>query len=147
QFVADVTKGTHPLNSSRFPGTVSFLVDGKEVNSKKVSNSGTYTYVYTASGGGSHTVQAIIVDSVLYDDSDTATFTSSGGGGGGPTITDYSVGRVYWNGGEGEVTIKHEGGGDICDSNGDNCFAPGLNSGDRIYAEDDDGKTSPIYEI
>jgi membrane peptidoglycan carboxypeptidase len=148
QFVADVTKGTHPLNSGRFPGTVSFLVDGKEVKSQSISNSGTVTYTYTSTSAGSHTVQAIIVDSVLYDDSDTATFTSSGGGG-SLTITGADAGsnEVSWTGGSGSVTIKKVGGGTVCNGppNGD-CDDGSISTGDVLYAESG-SQTSGFFTV
>lgn len=146
----DVTQGTHPLSSSRFPGTVSVSVDGKQIGSRNISSAGTVSFTYTASSNGSKRVSATVVDSVLYDGSDTGTFTASGvSSGGGLTITgvsyDGTTTTFTWSGGVGEVTIRRENGSALCDDVDGNCSRNGNHTGQNIYAEDEDGNTSPIY--
>jgi membrane peptidoglycan carboxypeptidase len=80
---ATVSPGTHPLSSDKFKGTVIFEVGGDTIpgGSYTVSSSGTVTYKnYQASFSGSKTVTATIVDSVLYDNSDSGTIAGSGSG-------------------------------------------------------------------
>lgn len=84
-FTATVTAGTHPISSERFPGTINFYVDGQLVKSYPVNSSPySISYPYTVSvGAGSHSVKAEVIDSVLYEASDTRTVTMAPGGGGG----------------------------------------------------------------
>jgi penicillin-binding protein 1A len=66
-FTVTVSAGAHPLSSGSFPGTVNLLVNGQKVQSQNVSDSpSTITFTYTPSTTGAATVQAQIVDSVLY---------------------------------------------------------------------------------
>lgn len=115
---ADVTSGTHPLSSDAYPGTVNFKIDGQTLagGSFTVSSSGTVSMNYTAGFTGDKTVTAEVIDSVLYDASDTGTITGSGGGGGGSplTLTSPSNGAVVptrsavnfvWSGGSGSYTV------------------------------------------
>lgn len=147
----DYTAGTHPLSSDKFPGTVSIIINGSEVHSRKVSSSGSFTYQYSAKTNGKHTVQAIVVDSVLYDDSDTGTFTASGvGGSSGLTVTRAEVvgSDTYfeWSGGSGMVTIKRSSDGvTICYGNDGDCKKNNTDlSGTEVYAEDEDSNTSDV---
>lgn len=77
---ADVTQGTHPLSSSRFPGTLNITIDGQVLSggSFSISSSGVKSLTYTANFTGTKTVTAEIIDSVLYDSTDTATITVKG---------------------------------------------------------------------
>lgn len=85
-FTATVGQGTHALSSDQYPGTVTFSIDGQVLNggSFNISSSGTVTMNYNESFSGTKTITATIVDSVLYDASDTGTITGGGGGGGPP---------------------------------------------------------------
>jgi len=80
-FTVTVSQGTAALSSAQFPGTVNLLVNGQIVDTKTVSESpSTVTFTYTPTGGGPGTVTARVIDSVLYDSSDTANVTFTGGG-------------------------------------------------------------------
>jgi len=77
-----VTQGTHPLSSSKFPGTVSLTVDGKTVKTYTIPQnaSGVWTsnpYTYTPAKDGSATITAQVTDSVLYQGSDSSTITNT----------------------------------------------------------------------
>ncbi len=82
-FSADVTQGTHPLSSEQYPGTVNFRVDGQTVRSFSVDSSGIVGMDYDADFDGTKQVVAEVIDSVLYDATDTGTISDSTGGGGG----------------------------------------------------------------
>lgn len=70
---ATVQAGTHPLDSSQFPGQLNIKVNGKTVKSAHVTNSGqTVSYTYKPTAGGHTTIEADVTDSVLYAGSDTA---------------------------------------------------------------------------
>lgn len=116
---ATVTAGTHPLSSEQFPGTVNFLIDGQVVNSQNISSPGTVSFNYNPDFTGTKSLSVQVIDSVLYEGSDSTTITASGGGGGGGgsgplTITDpatenQSLGASYtvkWSGGSGTYTVK-----------------------------------------
>jgi hypothetical protein len=55
------------MSSSEFPGTINLIVRGEKVESKNVSDSfGTITFNYRPTVLGSATVEAQVIDSVLY---------------------------------------------------------------------------------
>jgi hypothetical protein len=77
-FTVTVSQGTHPLSSDRFPGTVNLLVNGQSVGSKNVSDSpSTIIFPYTPTSNGDATVEAQVIDSVLYSATDGKTVTFS----------------------------------------------------------------------
>lgn len=159
---ADVTGGTHPLSSDQFPGNVSFKIDSQTLpgGSIGVSSSGVVSMKYTPDFSGDKTVTVELVDSVLYDASDSGTITGSGGGGGGGgslTITraDESTARTFfeWTGQNGKVTIyRTSNNSSICSgSNGgdDDCDvlkAVAL-AGTQVYAKDEGGNTSSTVTV
>lgn len=88
-----VEQGTHALTNSAlypsFPGTLTLLVNGQTVQSQGVNASGDYqfTYVPAAGSNGSIQIGVQVVDSVLYQGSDSTTATipaqTTGDGNGG----------------------------------------------------------------
>lgn len=78
---ATVTQGTHALsdsNYSQFPGTVNFTINGQNVKSSSVSDSpSTVSFTYMPTSDGTVTVTAQVIDSVLYQATDTASFTAA----------------------------------------------------------------------
>jgi len=75
KFTAQITKGTHPLD------VLNFKVDGQIVSAQKAGSSGEYTYVHTFTRSGGYKVTAEVIDSVLYEDSNTKNLNVAGGGG------------------------------------------------------------------
>jgi hypothetical protein len=78
---ANVTAGTHPLTSDKFAGTVNFLIDGQVVNTQNISSAGTVSFNYSPDSSGSKSLSVEVIDSVLYDGTDSTTITTSGGSG------------------------------------------------------------------
>lgn len=76
---AVVTQGTHPLagNGDKGGGKLNFAIDGQTIQSNDVSGAGEYSFNYAPDFSGDKTVTATIVDSVLYDASDTATLSGN----------------------------------------------------------------------
>lgn len=74
---AHVTQGTHPISSDQFKGTVNFLIDGQVVNSQNIGGEGGVSFTYTPDATGQKSLTAEIIDSVLYDGSDTTTITTA----------------------------------------------------------------------
>jgi membrane peptidoglycan carboxypeptidase len=72
-FKVNVGQGTHPISSSRFPGTVNLIVDGKIVQTVNIGGPGQVTLTYSGGGNGQKQIIAEIIDSVLYDARATAT--------------------------------------------------------------------------
>lgn len=116
---AVVTQGTHPISSDSYPGIVNFLIDGQIVNTQNINSPGTVTFNYNPDFSGTKTLSVQIVDSVLYEGSDSTTITASGGGGGGggsgpltitnPAAENQSLGASYtvqWTGGQGPYTVR-----------------------------------------
>lgn len=83
--IATVVQGTHPLSSDRFKGKVTFMANGQEIpgGSYDIDSSGSVAYQNYQSPSGSVSITATIVDSVLYDSSDSKTITTSSGSGNG----------------------------------------------------------------
>jgi penicillin-binding protein 1A len=99
RFTAQVTKGTHPLD------TLNFKVDGQIVSAQKAGSSGTYTYDHTFSKNGASKITAEVIDSVLYEDSNTKSLNVTGVSSGSFSITSTSI-----NGGNGNVEVSWTGG-------------------------------------
>jgi penicillin-binding protein 1A len=74
---AVVTQGTHPINSDKFPGTLELYINGSKVASRNVTVAGNYSFSYTPNSEGTVTVEAKIIDSVLYSGSESATMMTS----------------------------------------------------------------------
>jgi membrane peptidoglycan carboxypeptidase len=75
-----VTQGTHALSSDAYPGTVNLLVDGQKVDAKPVSTSpSTVNFTYKPAASGTVTIQAQVVDSVLYSTAREAVVTTIAG--------------------------------------------------------------------
>ena len=80
-FVVTVSQGTHPFNSDKFPGTVELYVGGQKVQSDGVSTSpSTINFTYRPTSSGPTEVQAKVIDSVLYDATDSRTVNMTAGG-------------------------------------------------------------------
>ncbi len=158
QLVANVGQGTHPLSSDRYKGTVNFIIDGQIIQSFNVDSPGSVSYNYTADFNGTKTITAEIIDSVLYDASDSSSITATGGGGGGSPLTITSAKRTgtktkfTWSGGSGGVSIYRAsdnsflctgGASSDCDTNA----APNALPGTQVYAKDSANTTSGIVTI
>jgi hypothetical protein len=79
---AVVTQGTHPLNDpqyAQFPGTVNFTLNGQVIHTQHVADSpSTVSFSYTPTSSGSGTLTVTVVDSVLYQSTNSATLTYTG---------------------------------------------------------------------
>lgn len=150
-FTAFVQAGTHPLNSAQYPqypGTVNFYVNEQLIGSQPVSDpASTVSITYNASGGGSATVRAQVIDSVLYEASDSKTATFAGGGGGLSFTADRTPPNTLifnWAGGTGPYTVYRSGGTPVsgCISvNSPPCTSSGPPG--NYYVQDANGNKSP----
>ncbi len=109
RFTAQVGKGTHPLDK------LNFKVNGQIVSAQSAKSSGTYTYTHTFNSSGSAKVTAEVIDSVLYEDSNTKTLNVNGSSGGinitSPSGNESGDVEVQWSGGSGpyEIYLKKNG--------------------------------------
>jgi len=118
QVTAHVTRGTHPLSSDQYPGTVNFVINGQTVHSAQVSD-GNPTATYNYDGTGDASVTAVVIDSVLYDATSAAVTVSGSGGASSLVITDPDPGEdigngtvdytVKWTGGTGPYSVSLDG--------------------------------------
>lgn len=70
-FTVTITQGTHPISSEQFPGAVSLKVNGQVVETRSVTASpSTVSFTYSPTSAGVVTVEAEVVDSVLYTSSE-----------------------------------------------------------------------------
>ncbi len=151
-----VSGGTHPLSSDQFPGTVSIVIDGQTVQSYPVSNATGQPMVlsYNYSGNGSKTVTVTVVDSVLYDASDSATVNFSATAALAITSAKMAMSgdiNFLWSGGTGTVTIFNASGVALCHDNDGSCKLNGPTTtatvGTSVYAKDADGNQSPNVTV
>ncbi len=153
QVVATASQGTHPLSSSKFPGTINIKIDGQTVQSYPVSDSPA-SVTYTATVFGPHSVSAEIVDSVLYSaidtvsadfGQDTATVTPAST----LTVSAKKVGsntNISWSGGNGTVNIFNRTTSNqlSCPSTpSGTCTVPASQAqvGQKIYGSDSSGNS------
>lgn len=104
--VATISQGTHPLSSERFKGKVTFSVNGSQIagGSFTITKPGTVIYKnYKPNFNGSRTVTATVIDSVLYDATDSSTISgesSDGSSVGSLSVSDQGSDKVkiQWSG-------------------------------------------------
>jgi hypothetical protein len=79
--VASVTQGTHPLSSDKFKGQVTFTANGRQLpgGSFEVGSPGAVVY-RNYKPSGSVTITATVIDSVLYDATDSETISGQSSG-------------------------------------------------------------------
>lgn len=142
---ARVTAGTHPISSSKFPGQLNFIVDGQNVGTKQIGGPGTYSITYKPTFSGTKQLRVEVIDSVLYDGSDTTNVTGESNE---ITLNATHSGNIVsfnWSGVSGNVTIyRRSGGGSICSSNDGSCTRndASVPSGTVVYARSSSGKES-----
>ena len=140
---ANVNNGTHALSSDKFQGTLNFIVDGQVVNTQAVGGPGTYSFSYTPSFTGTKEFKAEIIDSVLYDGTDTTNISASGS-----AITlnfTKAGGNIFfnWSGGTGTVTV-YKGSTSLCNDTDGSCTSTtgAVQSPTTVYAKDGSGHVS-----
>lgn len=153
-FRATVRQGTHPISSGEFPGTVNFYVGSTQIKSVQVGSSpATVSASYKANVSGSRTVRAEVIDSVLYDSSDSKSVSFSGSSSEDfelDSVEENNGGQitVYWSGGSGSVKVYREDQSTIicqktasagkCSGDGGGTDKVYVTNGGRTYEEDVD---------
>lgn len=145
---ATVSGGTHPLagNTDKGAGKVNFIVDGNVIKSIDLTDGqSTYSTSYTPTSGGSHSISAQVVDSVLYD---ASTSSSSVGA---ITLTQSTAGAnvtFSWSGNSGNVTVYTSAGATVC-SGSSGCSRPKalLPNGTSVYGVDSASNPSPTITV
>lgn len=143
---AKVTEGTHPISSSKFPGQLNFIVDGKTISTKTIGGPGTYSISYTPNFSGTKQFKVEVIDSVLYDGSDTTNITGQ--------TSDFTLSashfssRVYfnWSGVNGSVSVFTTNGDFLCSDNDGSCDVADtkVTSGTSVYAQSGSKKSSNV---
>lgn len=75
---ATVSQGTHPLASGSFPGNLTIAINGNNVKTFAINDTGspqTFSFQYVPDSSGAATVTATITDSVLYSGSASSSLT------------------------------------------------------------------------
>lgn len=157
--IATVSQGTHPLSSSKFRGKVEFSVGGSALpgGSYDINSPGSVVYKnYKPNFSGSKTVTATVVDSVLYDASDSSTISgqsSSSGSVGSLSVSDLGGDKVSigWSGssfGSGTsytVCLKKDGGSSSCSTTTSKSQTRSVNTGSSYNVSvSANGKSSSI---
>jgi membrane peptidoglycan carboxypeptidase len=104
ELTATINQGTHPLSSDKFKGTVTFSAGGQTLpgGTYNIGSPGSVTY-HSYSPSGSQSITVTVVDSVLYDASDSKSVTGSSGS--SLSNLQRSGGSYSWSGGTGTVTV------------------------------------------
>ncbi len=150
---ANVSGGTHPLDSADRPAVITFKVNGEPISSGSVgvavAQAGV-TYSGEALSGAS--VTAEVVDSVLYSATSnpvTANLSGPGGSSSGFTLSYVSSGSnidFNWTNNSGSVSVYRQSNNAIICSGGscNNVLKTGLPSGTPVYGRDGDNNNSSI---
>ena len=86
KITANVSSGTHTANK------LTIYFDDQVISTQNINGSTNYSFDYTPTSSGSHTIRAVVTDTAMYSGSDETTITTeaaqndnnSGGGQGGP---------------------------------------------------------------
>jgi hypothetical protein len=141
------TAGTHPFSDSQYPlypGTLNISVDGQVVKTYTdltgSPSTRSFSYSFTP---GDHTVSAQIIDSVLYDATDSTTVTGTQPSGSSINFTSITKNNASWSGGSGTYTVTH-GGTTLCTTSANSCnFSnPKPSAGDTVTITDTAGDTT-----
>lgn len=144
---ATVTQGTHPLSSAQFPGTVNIKVGDQTIQSFTISGPGTVTASYSPTSSGSGTITAEVIDSVLYDASDSVTVNFLASGGGGMSLTAVRTGgstTINWSGGPSLVRIFNHLNQQLCEGGSNGLCNPSAGNapqGTTVTAKDGSNNT------
>ena len=144
---ATVNAGSQPLSSDKFQGTINFLVDDKVVNTQTAASPGSYSFTYTPDFSGTKTLKVEIIDSVLYDGTDTTSITGSSGSSitlNAQRLNATSV-KYSWSGNSGNVTVYNANTNSAipgCSNVGSSNCTSNVVSGTPVYAKDTGGHTS-----
>lgn len=145
--LATVSAGSHPLSSVAFPGKINFIINGQIVQSAGVNDSPS-SVNYTAPAGTS-SITAQVIDSVLYDTSDTVNLDCGGGqsltlgasGSGGGAV------NFSWSGGEGSTGVYRSPDNALLCTSASNSCARDVPSGTVAYARDERGNISNTVTV
>lgn len=151
---ATFSPGTHPMSSDKYKGNLTFAINGNNLpgGSYEIDGAGTRTYKnYNADFSGTRKVTVTVVDSVLYDGSDTATITGSGGSSSGIDIqssnkTSSGSTTISWTGGSKPYTVTVNGSVE-CNTSSNSCVVPTPGAPGTTYTvivKDDEGEQDQI---
>lgn len=157
-FTATASRGTHPLSGGQFPGVINIYVGGQLIKSSQIGgSSATIRVPYSSDSGGSKEVKAEVIDSVLYDSSDSETVRFKGGASTSNTLKLSNASRsgtfvtATWTGGNGTVTIFNDKGEAICSKpyTTKTCGGtdPNGNKSNWVQARDSSGNTSGKFDL
>lgn len=148
-FTATASQGTHPISSGQFPGVINIYVNGQLIKSANVGSSpATVSVSYNPTVSGSKEVKAEVIDSVLYDSSDSRTVSFKQAVEAPSKLKIASVSQsglsvsVGWSGGDGNVQIYDDKDKLVC-SGGASGSCNGTVSSDAqlVYAKDRRGNS------
>ncbi len=143
---ATVTQGTHPLSDDKyaqFPGTVNFSIGGQIIKTFNVRDSpSTVSFNYMPTSSGQITINAQVIDSVLYDATDSASMTTTVSA---KKLTFESAkdGKYRWSGGTAPYKVyqSNNRASFICNNiNDDHCDGR-IVKNDSVTVEDSTGAT------
>lgn len=149
-FVATASQGTHPISSSSHRGTINFKVNGNTVHSVNIDSSPSTVQLpcSSISGSGQVTVSVEVVDSVLYDGSDSKV-TTVGSSSPGISITNTSRSAFSWSGtsGSSQVLLSSNPATIVC-SGTSSCSISAMYVGQSVFVKEiSSGKTSPAATV
>lgn len=148
-FTATASQGTHPISSGQFPGVINIYVNGQLIKSANIGSSpATVSVSYNAAVSGSKEVRAEVIDSVLYDSSDSRTVSFKQAVEAPSKLKITGVNQsgqsvsVGWSGGDGNVQIYDDKDKLICSGGSSgSCSGTVSNNAELVYAKDRRGNS------
>lgn len=154
QLQGNAVAGTHPLSSDKFKGSITFMINGQPIPgcpngcSGEVDGAGQVTLTFTPTSSGTFDIVAIVVDSVLYDSTNTLPGQNLSGSSPLSLLSANRNGNssvtFTWSGGNGPYDVYRTlGNFHLCGpTNGNSCVYPGnLAVNTPVYVRDSDGDT------
>jgi penicillin-binding protein 1A len=133
---ANVSAGTHPISSSKFPGELKFIIDGQTVNTRTIGGPGSYSISYKPTFTGTKQLRVEVVDSVLYDGADTTNVTAQGATFSLSAQRNGGNVRYSWSGASGTVGIYRNDDDSFVCSGSNNC-SDNVPAGTVVYAKEE----------
>lgn len=146
--VATVSQGTHPISSDKFKGNVTFTANGQGIAGGSYEINGPGSVVYkNYKPSGTVTIAATVVDSVLYDATDSKKITQSSNNKPSLTVAPQGSNKYTfnWSGGPGKLCIATNGSGSYSCQTESSPVQKTINTNDnKAYVETDDGKSNTV---
>ena len=151
------SQGTHPLSGGPYTdapaSSITVQLGGQTINSQAIPSDSSdvysYSFDYVPTSNQNATLTATVVDSVLYQGTNTSSSVNFNTAPAALTMTTAKAGNpssFAWTGGSGTYTVvKASGPGSpstICTATANSCTGGNIPTGTQVYVKDSNGDTS-----